>query len=806
MINEPPLPISKPLEKSTVTNCHENANQKYYTQATLEAMGDEGSDVVMPTGGPIGQLKEVGGDEQHRNPPESENLSLLLPPDSESFNEWSLNSEDSDESTSKVKRGKMTPPPLAKPSKPLGNKTQQGGKKEKNYDPPLDVIAVKGGVWTQAEISKLETFRKNYCKENELSTFQFNALVQSTVRYDKGAAALFYELHESFPYRTRMSTMRVCRRRFHNFPARGTWTQSEDESLKQAVSEKGRSWTAVGEMINRFPEDCRDRYRNYHVNAHNRNRESWTEAEILNLCRAVHECMAKMRGHKQQAKLEKFVGREFPESESESDEEVRDMKLINWQTVSDAMGPGGGRSRLQCSLKWAQLRMTERVKYMKRVNDALKERPPAETGKTKKPKRRNWRADQAQRTLSNMRAGDRYDFLQAFATCNAREEENIAWRFLGDEAFRSRWTVAERKMALQIFKNEVPEGNKMNYHDVANRLLTKLMAESGHRLDEHWDRGQDPDIHGESREQHSAAKESGSKGLPKKSKRKGLSREGTRKGLPKGVEDEKVKGDRFVISRDDEEQDNDVQEATEAEDILVSQSGTSDKVEVEVLKEGMSAKASNRKAQEGRTNSVVDAHRKRSSAKDASSILTAASAYKEPLEAQADKIVFADSSAPVTRGLPARACGEILHLSAAATDDRTREDRPNEDVGFDTDDDSLFGTGNKSPEPTEAAAQDAAQEALSDNGSDDVTPVRTTAEVADDETKADSSDGEVIDATPARKGKAGADDATQEVSSESPIATTDDETQAHNDGDNNDDDDTGTDSDADSLFGKPLAS
>lgn len=851
-----------PVGKSTVAHRHENANQHHYIKAATEATGDVVSDVDMSRG-PTDQPEDVGGDEQNRNP-ETEDLSLFLLPDSESFNEWSLNSDDSDESTSMARGGEMTPPPLAKPSKPLGNKTQQGGKKAKNYDPPLDMIAKKGGVWTQAEISRLETFRDSYCKENELSTFQFNALVQSVVRYDKAATALFNELHATFPYRTRMSAMRVCRRRFHNFPARGTWTQSEDESLKQAVSEKGRSWTAVGEMINRFPEDCRDRYRNYHVNAQNRNRESWTDAEILNLCRAVHDCMAKMKGNNKQAKLEKFVGREVPESESESDEEVRDMKLINWQIVSDAMGPGGGRSRLQCSLKWAQLRMMERAKYMKRVNDALRGRSPTD-GTTKKPKRGDWRARQAQRTLNNMKSGDRYDFLQALATCNARGEKNIAWKLLGDEAFRSRWTVTERKAALQRFKNEVPEGNSMNYRDVVNRLLTKLMAESSHRLGERWERGLDPDVNVERRKQRLAEEESRRKGLPKESRRKsvpkegrrkGLPKEGRRKGLSKEAEDEKVKRDEFVISRDDEEQEYDVQEATEDKETLSIQSDAYDEVEVEMSNEDMSAEASNRKAQEGRTNSAIDAHTDGSSVRDASSRLIVASACEAALEALPDRNnANADLSAPVIKGLSDRVSGETLHLSAVAIDDRTREDLRDEDVGFDTEDDSLFGKDNESAEPDEAAEQDATQEALSDNGSDDVTPARAATENADDETQADSPDGEVIDATPARKGTADADDERQEGSSKeeatdavtlvpqsndlpvvdeaptndrlhdrlpdgdmitaasplSQVPDSQDETHHHDDDDDDgdddddDDDDIRTDSDVDSLFGKPLA-
>lgn len=709
------------------------------------------------------QLEGMGGNQQYSVPSETENLPPYLPSDSDTFDEWSVNSEDSDDSTSESKGGKPTPPPLANRSRPLGNKTQQGGKKPKDYNPPLDQIAVRGGVWTQAEISRLDAFRDKYCTENGLSSFQFNARVQSSIRYDKDVSELFKEAHLAFPYRTRMSVTRFCRRRYHNFPARGTWTESEDESLKQAVIVKGRSWKAVGEMINRFPEDCRDRYRNYHINAQNRNQESWTDAEILNLCRAVHDCMVKMKELNQQAKSEKFVGREVPESDSESDEEVRDSRLINWQIVSDAMGPGGGRSRLQCSLKWAQLRMTDRAKFMKRVNGALRGSSLTDNDKTKKPKNGNWRVTRAIRELGNLKPGDRYDFLQAFATCKAREEGNIAWRSLGDQAFRSRWTTIERKAALQIFKSEIPDGNNMDYRDIANRLLTRLMAESGNKLGERWEKEQDPDANAE---MHSAKKGRRRNGLRKTSKREGIPKNGRREGLPKEVEDEMVKRDKLVISIDVQEEANDVQEAIEHNGTLLGQSTINTAAQVEMPSKYMSAEASNRKAQE---------------------------------------------------------CDEALHLSVAATDDGSREE-PDEDLGFDTDDDSLFGSGNESPDTKEAAAHGGAREASSGEAiyaTPDVSGNAAAVAAQGDSSEEDTPDRVThvpqtnallkVDEAPANdrfhdivfdKDMITATSRHSEVP-DSPIrnstASTDDETQLHS----SSDDDAMADSDADSLFGRP---
>lgn len=891
LINAPPLCIYTPLEKSGAVQHHEKTNQHQHTNAPAEATGDIDSHVDISSVR-ANQPEDMGGNQQHRDPPETEDLPHCLPPDSDSFDEWILNSEDSDESTSNTEARKTTtPPPLAKRSRPLGNKTQQGGKKPKDYNPSLDQIANRGGVWTQAEISSLDAFRDKYCEENLLSAFQFNALVQSCMRYDQEVTDLFNEAQVAFPYRTRMSVARFCRRRYHNFPARGTWTQSEDENLKQAVIAKGRSWKAVGEMINRFPEDCRDRYRNYHINAQNRNRESWTDAEILNLCRAVHDCMVKMKEHNQQAKSEKFVGREVPESEPESDEEVRDMRLINWQMVSDAMGPGGGRSRLQCSLKWAQLRMIDRENHMKRVNDAWRGSSVEDKNKRRKSSNANWRLKQALRTLGNtLKPGDRYDFLQAFATCKARDEGNIAWKSLGDQAFRSRWTTPERKAALQIFKSEIPDGNNMNYHDIVNRLLTRLMAESGDKLGERWDNEQDSDalrgsspkvkdntkiarnadwrvkralrtldnnlkpgdrydfleafatckarnedsiiwkslgdpafrsrwtaperraalqifkseipngnimnyrdivnrqltrlIAGSSqklgerseKEQDSdanaemrSAEKSRRKGISEKRKEKDLVKNGRREGLPKEVEDEKVRRDKLVISRNVQEEVNDVHEAIEDEEILLRQLGIIDAAEVEMSNKDMSAEASNRKAQEGR---------------------------------------------------------EALHLSVVATDDESRQDQPDEDLGFDTDDDSLFGNGDGSPEPAEATAHAGARETSFGEGIYAMPAV--SGKAAADATQGDSSEEDTSDKVtdiPQTNAlllvdEASANDRLHDevvdedvITATSPLreasdspprsstASADEESQPHGS-----DDDVRTDSDTDSLFGKPLTS
>lgn len=499
LIQDSPIPASveedvmASSEKDVFQRPSHEERSKKVSSSSRKRKEAKNPQCVNPFDLPYTRSEDLSGSRRKAVAPAIEGSIQDSTPITDSFRISSAESERSALQNTRRESEKI-PPPLARACKPRGNKTQQGGQRGKHYDPPLHQIAQKGGVFTESEILKLDSFRDSYCQKNELTQRQFNELVQSNGRKNPDATNLWKEVHEITPYRTRMSTMRFCRRRYHNFSARGTWTQSEDESLRLAVAEKGRAWKAVGEMIERFPEDCRDRYRNYHVNSEHRNREEWTQSEVRNLCSAVYACMRMMKEERKRLREEKFSGRDVPESESESNEEIQEMKLINWQAVSDRMGPAGGaRSRLQCSFKWGRMKMADRNRYLKEVRAAARAKPPTQKGKSGQTNRQ-WRLKRALIKIRNMKTGDRYDLLQALSTCGAMEEADIPYRLLGDKAFRSRWGTVERKAAWQKFKEEVPGANRMDYRDVVNRLLTPLMTESAEKLEERWDPKRDGDV------------------------------------------------------------------------------------------------------------------------------------------------------------------------------------------------------------------------------------------------------------------------------------------------------------------------
>ena len=345
------------------------------------------------------------------------------------------------------------------------------------------------GKFTGTEISKLENFRDNYCAERDTTIWQFNDMIHSAVRERPEAKEMWQEVYEIIPYRKKVTIQRFCRRRFHNFEARGSWTEEDDKALARAVEEKGKSWKAVGQIMERHPEDVRDRWRNYHVNAENRNKEQWTEIEITNLAMAVHDCMQIMKDAKRSAKLQKYEGRDVPESESDSDEEAADAKLINWQVVSDRMQ--GTRSRLQCSFKWGRLKHEAKIQALRQVKAAQKDLEAV--GQEQRPAKKNtWRQRRAQKRVMEMRPGDIYDLLHAISSCQAAQEGNIPWKSLGDDDFRNRWTTMDRKAAWTMFRDSVLRAEGLYYQEIVNHLLNNLLANAGARLEERWD----PEVHG----------------------------------------------------------------------------------------------------------------------------------------------------------------------------------------------------------------------------------------------------------------------------------------------------------------------
>ncbi|KAL2045754.1 hypothetical protein N7G274_002185 [Stereocaulon virgatum] len=192
-----------------------------------------------------------------------------------------------------------------------------------------------------------------------------------------------------------------------------------------------------------------------------------------------------MQDERRQAKIEKY-GEDVPESDSNSDQEDQDMKVVNWQNISDRMG--GVRSRLQCRLKWLQLKEWEQKNYVQSAIDA-KGFEGRKSVKTKNP----WRMKRAFKKVANMRAGDQYALLQAILDSGASTEDNIPWKTIGDAEFQATWNSADKKAAWANLKQDFPGSHSVGYRAIAKGLRKRLLADHRDALDERWN----PEVHGD---------------------------------------------------------------------------------------------------------------------------------------------------------------------------------------------------------------------------------------------------------------------------------------------------------------------
>ena len=349
-----------------------------------------------------------------------------------------------------------------------------------NYNPSLTDLAQKGGMFTASEIAQLHHFRDNYCTEHRMSHARFATdRIHANAHNNPTLSSFWTELVEILPYRTRSAIQKCCRRQFHPYEKRGSWTKDEDRMLREAIELKGKSWVAVGQICDRLAEDCRDRYRNHICNAEVKHEKAWSDKEIKELCQAVGECIYLMRDDRRKMQELGIESETDGENTFGSDE----MKYVNWQIVSERMN--GIRSRIQCSYKFKALKQRDRDLYMRQFQEARKNVAVME--KKDISRTTNWRLHRARTNVeAKMLPGDKYDVLQAIFHCDAETEEGISWKKLGKgEPWRDRWGTVECRVAWEMMKEEA-DGVEGDYKEVAEKLLQELMEKEGERLEERW--------------------------------------------------------------------------------------------------------------------------------------------------------------------------------------------------------------------------------------------------------------------------------------------------------------------------------
>ncbi|KAI0475397.1 hypothetical protein GGR56DRAFT_511367 [Xylariaceae sp. FL0804] len=203
-----------------------------------------------------------------------------------------------------------------------------------------------GGPLDFSELRALGQAIERWRDDHDKTQYEVNEIIHGDPR--QSLAHEFWEvILATCPQRPRQKVINTCRRKWHNFAARGTWTPEQHAELKRYYEQYGPKYTKIGKIINRYSEDVRDRVRNYILCGDERRTDEWATHEEKQLEAIVVRALNDIRD---------TLGKQGMPLPDPLD------KLVDWQIVSEQMGRT--RSRLQCIEKWKRM-----SKHAKTVGD-----------------------------------------------------------------------------------------------------------------------------------------------------------------------------------------------------------------------------------------------------------------------------------------------------------------------------------------------------------------------------------------------------------------------------------------------------
>lgn len=266
----------------------------------------------------------------------------------------------------------------------------------------------------------------------------------------EGHAQLWDRLFAECPDRHRQKVINITRKKFHNFVARGTWTPEQDAELSHFIGIHGTQWSKIAGIINRHPEDLRDRYRNYIICGDSQRKDAWTEDEERRLAQYVIEAMTSIDELRAMQPDRKLLQASYEE-------------LIDWQNVSERMERT--RSRLQCITKWKAMNFKTHGK------DQL--------GSLQPDSQITFHLDKARHQIGDMPATERYRLLLALRDCKASSDATIPWARLLDKSYRSQWHRGTLGLLWHRLKKTVPGYQEKSIRDTAQYLIDEYDHKGG---------------------------------------------------------------------------------------------------------------------------------------------------------------------------------------------------------------------------------------------------------------------------------------------------------------------------------------
>ena len=257
-------------------------------------------------------------------------------------------------------------------------------------------------------------------------------------------AQLWVRIFAECPDRHRQKVINITRKKFHNFVARGTWTLEQDAELSELINTHGPKWSYIAGLINRHPEDIRDRYRNYLVCGSSQKKEAWDEEEESRLTTYVLSAMRAIDEIRQQQPSRKLLQKTYEE-------------LIDWQNISEQMDRT--RSRLQCITKWKSMNMKMHSK-----DKLVSGEPDSQI---------SFRLEKARRQIDDMPEEEKFRLVLAIQGTAVGTEAKIPWQKLVDKQYRNKWHRTTQALLWHRLKSSVPDWQKKTVRDCAGYLVER---------------------------------------------------------------------------------------------------------------------------------------------------------------------------------------------------------------------------------------------------------------------------------------------------------------------------------------------
>lgn len=204
----------------------------------------------------------------------------------------------------------------------------------------------------------------------------------------------------------------------------------------------GAKWSKIAGLINRHPEDVRDRHRNYLVCGDNQRKDTWSEAEEALLTQFIMEAVAEIDSLRREDPNRQLLQMSYEE-------------LINWQDISSQMNRT--RSRLQCITKWKSLNI--------RIHGKDKAKLAAPDSSIP------FRLEKARLQLADLPEQEAYRLILGIQQSPALTDNKIPWHKLLDKTFRNTWHRTTQVLFWNRVKRTVPDWESKSVREITEYLM-----------------------------------------------------------------------------------------------------------------------------------------------------------------------------------------------------------------------------------------------------------------------------------------------------------------------------------------------